>query len=39
MWASFRDYWNDFKAGREGARYFAAFCLFLGWLFYMGLTQ
>lgn len=39
MWASMRDYWKDFKAGREGARYLAVFCVFLVWLFYKAATH
>lgn len=39
MWASLRDYWQDFKAGRESARYFAFYCLFLSWMIYMAFSH
>lgn len=33
-----RRYWSDFKAGREGARFLAAFCAFIMWLLYVSVT-
>ena len=35
MWASLVNYWQDFKAGREDARFLAAYvlvCLWFGWM-------
>jgi hypothetical protein len=34
-----KDYWQDFKAGRAGARCLAVFCVFLALLIYIGATE
>ena len=39
MWASFGHWWQDFKSGREGARYLTVFLIFLGWLIYESMTM